>query len=70
MAKKKYEWKECYKIDSGTYAEVFKDFVRIMGNNYDSIEAIDRAIKMQEDELELFKEVKRVWLEKFINKQK
>lgn len=68
--KRKYEWRQCYKVDSGNFAEVFSDFVRIDGNNYHGLEELEDAIKRINSQLELFEEVKSIWLEKFINKRK
>lgn len=61
----KDEWKLCWKIDCSPPIEVFEDFVRIFGSNIDSIEYLDEAIKRQEKHLEIYKEVKKVWKEKF-----
>lgn len=64
------KFQKCYKIDSGSYAEVFEKFVRIKGTNYNSLEELDSAIKGIEDDIEIYKRVKEVWIKKFKSKEK
>ncbi len=62
---KKEEWKLCWKIECTPPIEVYEDYVKIFGSNIDSMEQLNEAIKRQERHLEIYKEVKKVWKEKF-----
>lgn len=68
IKQKEYKWKECYKLDCSPPVEIFKDFVRVFGTNYE-LNRLDNQIEDYEARAELFKEIKNKWNKEFGNKK-